>query len=357
MELTRSRFRKSPHTCQVTAQALRSCLERDVIQAPEYPSSALIAVEPRSNYFASRTHYESLAHRTAAALGGGGCFVLITGDPPANPQFLCQALGNVEGFRYAAIDICCGPALRGKDLALAAPMLARPSRSGGAVVAPERPGTASPVFLFIDFDQLSDRQIEEVCEGTLGGDQLRASGALLASLDFAARLEQPALRFLKERVTAHFYIQEVGDDEVILFLHNQLLARDRRSEAPGFRHGILIGLGAFGVVAAAGGSAFLLLHPTAEQVYEMPASIEERSLTVEQALQATGRVEMTAMPVQATPDTGTAATSALARTPLSATTAPPLTEKFTARCLARSGVSPHRSPPSRCRNRRPYRAR
>ena len=172
-----------------------------MIQAPEYPSSALIAVEPRSNYFASQTHYKSLARRIAAALGGGGRFVLVTGDPPANPQFLCQALGNVEGLSYAVIDICCGPAWRGKDLAHAAPMLAGPSRSGGAVVTPERPGTASPVFLFIDFDQLSDRQIEEVCEGTLGGDQLRASGVLLTSLDFAARLEQPALRFLKERAS------------------------------------------------------------------------------------------------------------------------------------------------------------
>jgi hypothetical protein len=78
-------------------------------------------------------------------------------------------------------------------------------------------------FLFIDFDQRSDRQIEEVYEGTLGGDQLRASGVLLAPLDFADRLERPTLRFLKKRLAAHFCIQEVADDEVIPFLHNQLL--------------------------------------------------------------------------------------------------------------------------------------
>src|SRR6516165_5442392 len=108
-------MRTSPRTCQVTAQALRFCLERDVIQTPGYPSSALAPVEPRSNYFASQTHYQSLARRIAATLSRGGRFVLVTGDPPANPRFLSQALRNVGGLGYAVIDIPCGPALRGED--------------------------------------------------------------------------------------------------------------------------------------------------------------------------------------------------------------------------------------------------
>jgi hypothetical protein len=294
-----------------------------VIQAPGYPSSALAAVEPRSNYFASQMHYEALARRIAAALRRGGRFVLVTGDPLADPQFLSQALGNIEG--YAVKEIRCGPELKGKDLA--APIVTGPRKRGGALVAPESSATASPLFLFVDFDLLSDRQIEEVCESTVGAGQPQAPGVLLAPLDFAERLERPPLRILKERLAAHFCVQEVGDDEVIPLLHNQLLAqRDRRSEARGFRRGILIGLGAFGVVAAAGSSAFLLLHPTVEQVCEAPASIEERRLTGEQALQPTGTVAMTAMPVQAAPDTETAAKSAPVRTPPSATTAPPLTE-------------------------------
>jgi len=77
-----------------------------VIQAPGYPSSALAAVEPRSNYFASQMHYEALARRIAAALRRGGRFVLVTGDPLADPQFLSQALGNIEG--YAVKEIRCG---------------------------------------------------------------------------------------------------------------------------------------------------------------------------------------------------------------------------------------------------------
>jgi hypothetical protein len=302
-------------------------LERDVIQTPGYPSSALAPVEPRSNYFASQTHYQSLARRIAATLSRGGRFVLATGDPPADPQLLRQALGDVEGVGYAVIDIRCGPALRGKDLALAASMLTGPSRSGGAVAAPEASETISPLFLFIDFDQLSDRQIEEICEDTLGGDQLRASGVLLAPLDFAARLERPPLRFLRERLAGHLCIQEVADDEVIPFLHNQLLAqRDRRSEVRGFRRGILIGLGAFGVVAAAGSSAFLLLHPIAEQVCEAPASMEETRLTGEQVsmLRSTESAP-NAVPVQAFPETQRIATSTVTSTALSATTAPPTT--------------------------------
>jgi len=285
-------------------------------------------------------HYEALARRIAAALRRGGCFVLVTGDPLADPQFLSQALGNIEG--YAVKEIRCGPELKGKDLA--APILTGPRKRGGALAAPECSATASPLFLFVDFDLLSDRQIEEVCESTVGADQPQAPRVLLAPLDFAERLERPPLRILKERLAAHFCVQEVGDDEVIPLLHNQLLAqRDWRSEARGFRRGILIGLGAFGVVAAAGGSAFLLLHPTVEQVCEAPASIEERRLTGEQALQLTGTVATTAMPVQAAPDTGTAATSAPARTPPSATTAPPLTEAESSAPVALSAPA---SPPA-----------
>ena len=48
-----------------------------MIQAPSFLSSgAIAAVGAHSDYFASNAHYESLAHQIAAALRGGGCFVL-----------------------------------------------------------------------------------------------------------------------------------------------------------------------------------------------------------------------------------------------------------------------------------------
>src|SRR6266851_771177 len=104
--------------------------ESEMIQAPSSRSSgALVAVGARSDYFASGTHYESLAHRIAVALRGGGRFVLVTGDPPANPQVLSHVLGNVVGPRYAVINIPCGPELRGEDLERAVPMLAGPRAS------------------------------------------------------------------------------------------------------------------------------------------------------------------------------------------------------------------------------------
>jgi hypothetical protein len=191
-----------------TVHVLTFCAENEVILTESHPSSsALRAVEPRSSYFASKTHYESLARRILAVIRAGGRFILITGDPPADPQYLSQALGNLGGSGYAIIDIHCEPELRGKGLDGAAPIL------GGSGTAPG----CSSLFLFIDFDQLSDGQIEEVCETTMDGERHVATAVLLASLDFVVRLEQPALRCLKDRVTAHFRVQEVSDDELSLF--------------------------------------------------------------------------------------------------------------------------------------------
>ena len=80
---------------------------------------------------------------------------------------------------------------------------------------------------------------------------------LLTPIDFLARLEGPALRFLNERIAAQFRFDEVGDDETVAVLHNQLLSqRDRRIEARGFRRGILVGLAGSGVVIAASIGAF-----------------------------------------------------------------------------------------------------
>jgi hypothetical protein len=259
-------------------------------------------------------------------LRGGGRFVLVTGDPPADPQVLSQALGNVVGSRYAMIDISCGSALRGEDLQRAVPMLARPRASGGAAVEPECPVSASPLFLFDDFDQLSDRQIEEVCEGTLHANQMRAAGVLLAPPDFLARLERPALRFLKERLAAHLRVQEVGDDETITFLHNQLLVQqDRRAEARGFRRGILLGLAGCGVVLVASIGAFVIWHPTAEQVCTAPTSAGDIG-SISDKVSMLGPAEKTAtsaVSAQAAPKTETTSAVATAPPPLSAPPLPP----------------------------------
>jgi hypothetical protein len=108
--------------------------------------SALAGVEPHSNYFLSEAHYESPARRIFAVSSGGGRFVLVTGDPPADSKLLSQALGNVAGASYEVIDIRCGPELTGKGLKRAAPARSAPTTTGGAVLIPEGPVTAASYF-------------------------------------------------------------------------------------------------------------------------------------------------------------------------------------------------------------------
>jgi hypothetical protein len=297
------------------------CSESEVIQTPGYLSSAaLVSVGARSNYVASAAHYEVVARRVVAALRGSSRpFVLVTGDPPANPQVLSEELGNAVGPGYEVMIIPCGPELRHEDFERAVPMLAGP-RATSVAAAP-----ASPLFVFDDFDRLSDRQIEDVFKGTLCRDQTRATGVLLGPLDFLARLERPALHFLKERLAAQFRFQDVGDDEAIAALHNQLLSqRDRRAEARGFRHGILVGLAAGGVVIAASIGAFFILQPTPHLVGAAPASTGRSSSVREEMpmLQLAEEPATSAAPTQAAPSAETTSVIATAPPPLSAPPSP-----------------------------------
>jgi hypothetical protein len=131
-------------------------------------------------------------------------FVLVTGDSPANPPVLSEALGNVAGPGYAVTIIPCGPELRHEDLETTVPTLTKPKVTSGTAAEPGCSASVSPLFVFDDFDRLSDRQIEAVCKGTLFRDQMQGAAVLLAPLDFVVRLERPALRFLKDRIAAQF---------------------------------------------------------------------------------------------------------------------------------------------------------
>ena len=84
------------------------------------------------------------------------------------------------------------------------------------------------------------------------------------------------MHFLKEHLDAQFRVQEVGDDEAITFLHNQLLLhRDRQIEAHGFRSGILIGVEASAGVLAAGIGLLIILNLPAEHIRSTPESAGE----------------------------------------------------------------------------------
>jgi len=278
-----------------------------VIQAPGPPlPAALTSFEARSYYVASAEHYQAIAGRIAGALrDGSASFVLVTGDPPADPEALSEALRHVPGLAHAVIVISCGPDLKRDDVE--------------RVVC----GSAWPLFVLYRFDRLSDGQIEEVCEGILRRGEDVGAVVLLTPIDFLARLEGPALRFLNERIAAQFRFDEVGDDETVAVLHNQLLSqRDRRIEARGFRRGILVGLAGSGVVIAASIGAFIV-YSTAEQVCEAPANAGRGASAnaQPQVPQPTGEAAANIVPERAAQDTETAS-ALVAAAPLTST--PPL---------------------------------
>ena len=56
--------------------------------------------------------------------------VLVTGEPPADPEVLSEALGNVAGPGHGVVIISCGPELKPADLERAVPKLAKPKAGG-----------------------------------------------------------------------------------------------------------------------------------------------------------------------------------------------------------------------------------
>jgi hypothetical protein len=205
-----------------------------MIRAASSPSrDALTAAEGDSDYYATEIHYLSLANRIVAALRAGGSFVLVTGDPPAGPHLLSQALRKSTQSRHAVIDIACRADLTSEELSRARSVVAALLPSGDPTAALETSEPALPLFVFADVDQLSDQQIREVFEATGHGGQKDTAALLLARSAFLTRLEEPSLQFLKERLAAQFRFQEVGQDEDVEFHRHQLAARHTRGIPPG----------------------------------------------------------------------------------------------------------------------------
>jgi hypothetical protein len=84
---------------------------------------------------------------------------------------------------------------------------------------------------------------------------------LLARPALLARFEEPGLQVVKSHVAGQFCVQELGQEEFIEFLRHQLVNRRRSGEAREAPRGVLRGLAALGVLAAAGLCGFLLLQP------------------------------------------------------------------------------------------------
>ena len=223
-------------------------------------SGGAAAIEAASGYLASEPHYLSVAGRILAALHGDVSVVLVTGDPPADPQPLSQALRKLAGSRHRVIGISCGPELTGEEVSRAGSVVATLPAGGGTVTISDTAETDAPLFVFDEAERLSDQQLGEICATIQRGARQNAAGVLLARRGFLARLEQPPLQFLKEPVALQLRFDEIGDDEGIDFLRHQLAVRHSQVETRRGRPIFFRSLAVLGVLAAIGVGASLALH-------------------------------------------------------------------------------------------------
>lgn len=228
-------------------------------------SDGASAVEAASSYLASELHHLSVARRILAALGGkalGGKdrLVLVTGDPPLDPQPLSEALGKLAGPRHRVIGISCGPELTGGEVARAGAVVAMLPAGGGMVTISDTPETDAPLFVFDEAERLSDRQLGEICTAIQRGAKQNAAGVLLARRAFLARMQAPPLQFLREAVALQLRFDEIGDDEGIDFLRHQLAVRHSQVETRRGRPIFFRSLAVLAVLSAIGVGASLALH-------------------------------------------------------------------------------------------------
>ena len=223
-------------------------------------SDRAAVVEAASSYLASEPHYLSVASRTLAALDGRGSLVLVTGDPPADPQPLSQALRKLAGSRRRVIGISCGPELTGEDVSRAGSVVATLPAGGGTVTISDTAETDAPLFVFDEADRLTDQQLGEICTTIQRSARQNAAGVLLARRRFLARLDEPPLQLLREAAALQFHFDEIGDDEGIDFLRHQLAVRHSQDEARRGRPIFFQSLAVLAVLAAIGVGAALAPH-------------------------------------------------------------------------------------------------
>ncbi|MBV8055238.1 MAG: hypothetical protein JO071_08380 [Deltaproteobacteria bacterium] len=178
-----------------------------------------------SDYFLTDAHYRSLAARIIATLGGFDV-VVVTGDPPPDPQLLSTALTEA-GSSHTILSFSCRHKLQPDELLSLRNRLLDPSGCSAGI--PEGPLQSSAgLVLVFDYTSQSDVQIDEVLKtiylSKQWGSKRIARAVFLAAPDFLARLDKPALRlWLAERLlVARLRLQELGGDEVPAFIRHQL---------------------------------------------------------------------------------------------------------------------------------------
>lgn len=196
------------------------------ISSPQ--SEAFLDAEAGFEYFASLAHYQSIAGRILAALAGGGRFVLLTGNPPANGRLLSNALSKAAGGTHTVIGVPCGQNLTRDDWRRLVPGPSGDSEihefSAAALLVAL--GTPLPLYVLEDADQLSDEQLQEFFATWLFGEPTIGTAVLAVTRAFLTRLERPALSFLIEGLAARLQFQHLGPDEIGTFVRQQLPSDD-----------------------------------------------------------------------------------------------------------------------------------
>jgi len=167
-------------------------------------------------------HYTALASRIIVALGGSRKFVVVTGDPPASPHRLSEALSALGAASRAVINVCCGPQLTRNEVWRATTAAARlpPTLMFQTSQLP------AVLFVFDNAGRLSNQQIKDIYKAIQHGDREDAAGVLLARSGFLVRLAASGLMFLKEGLAGQFNFQDVGKDESIEFPGSRRAKRD-----------------------------------------------------------------------------------------------------------------------------------
>jgi TPR repeat protein len=230
------------------------------------PATSPRSSEVGANYFETEPHYTALAGRIIIALRGGRNFVVVTGDPPASPRLLSQALSKLAAASGAVINVRCGPELTRDEVWRAASVVARLPET----LMFETSQLPAVLFVFDNAGRLSNRQIKDIYEAIQHGDRVGAAGVLLARPGFLFRLAAPALGFLKGGLAGQFNFQEVGQDESVELLRYQFANRDGSADARRAPRGVIRVVMALAVLVMAGIGAFSIFRP-AEQAGEKSA--------------------------------------------------------------------------------------
>jgi hypothetical protein len=178
--------------------------------------SAFATPDAGSEYLATAEHYRHLASSVVDALSRG-CLVLVTGQPPANPAMLAEALQTAMAPQRV-IEISCSPQLDRASL-FGEVSLRRDASPPDGATGTGGAAPPSPVFVFADADRLSDAQIKDLLEAMLDG---LGAGVLWGRSGFRARFESSALHPFEAAFAAHLSVQHLERDEVEAFIRYQL---------------------------------------------------------------------------------------------------------------------------------------